>query len=157
VAAAAQAALAGTPPIPTYVIGVGSDFTNLDAIAAAGGTNKAMIVPVNNPTQTGPTFQAAVNMIRMASVPCQVTIPSPPNGQKINPNAVNVVLVSGGGAQTVLPYSADCSLASGWHYDDAANPTIVALCPAACMQAQGDASGNVTIAFGCQTDIGLTK
>jgi hypothetical protein len=93
----------------------------------------------------------------MASVPCQVSIPSPPDGQKINPNAVNVVLASGGGAQTVLPYSADCSLASGWHYDDAANPTVVVLCSAACTQAQGDPTGKVTIAFGCQTDVGPTK
>jgi von Willebrand factor type A domain len=157
VAALAQAALSGTPPISTYVIGVGSDFTNLDAIASGGGTTKAIIAPVNNPTQTGPTFQAALNAIRMASVPCQVSIPSPPDGQKINPSAVNVVLVSGGGGQTVLPYSADCSVASGWHYDDAANPKIVVLCAAACMQAQGDPSGNVTIAFGCQTDIGPTQ
>lgn len=157
VAAAAQGALMGTPPIPTYVIGVGSDFTNLDAIASGGGTMKAILVPVTNPTQTAPTFQAALNAIRMASVPCQVTIPPPPDGQKINPNAVNVVLVAGGGAQTVLAYSADCSVASGWHYDDAANPTAVVLCSAACMQAQSDPSGKVTIAFGCQTDLGASK
>jgi hypothetical protein len=102
-------------------------------------------------------FQSALNTIRTNSVPCQVSIPSPPDGQKINPSEVNVVLVSGGSAQTVLPYSADCSIAGGWHYDDAANPTIVVLCSAACMQAQGDPGGNVSIAFGCQTSIGVTK
>ena len=67
------------------------------------------------------------------------------------------MLVSGGGTQTVLPYSADCSAAGGWHYDDAANPTIVVLCSSACTQAQGDPGGNVSIAFGCQTNIGQTK
>jgi hypothetical protein len=157
VAAAAQATVMGTPSILTYVIGVGSDFSNLDAIASGGGTNKAIIVPVNNPAQTGPMFQSALNTIRTNSVPCQVSIPSPPDGQKINPSEVNVVLVSGGGAQTVLPYSGDCSIAGGWHYDDAANPTIVVLCSAACTQAQGDPGGNVSIAFGCQTSIGPTK
>jgi hypothetical protein len=157
VASAAQAAFSGTPSVLTYVIGVGSDFSNLDAIATGGGTNKAIIVPVNNPAQTGPMFQSALNTIRTNSVPCQVSIPSPPDGQKINPSEVNVVLVSGGGAQTVLPYSADCSSAGGWHYNDSANPTIVVLCSGACTQAQGDPGGNVSIAFGCQTDIGPTK
>jgi len=149
VAAAAQAALGGTPRIPTYVIGVGSDFTNLNAIAAGGGTTQAIIVPVTDPTQTGPTFQAALNTIRAASLPCQFTIPPPPDGQQINSNTVNVVLKSSSGKQTVVPYSADCADVTGWHYNDPSNPTTVTLCPSACTQAQ--ASGQVTIAFGCET------
>jgi Mg-chelatase subunit ChlD len=148
VAAVAQAALAGTPPISTYVIGVGSDFTNLNAIATAGGTKQAIIVPVTNPTQTGPTFQAALNTIRAAALPCQFTIPPPPDGQQIDPMTVNVVLQTGG-AQKVLPYSADCTDMTGWHYNDPTNPANVVLCASACTQAQG--SGDVTIAFGCRT------
>jgi hypothetical protein len=155
VAAAAQAALMGTPSIPTYVIGVGSDFTNLDAIAAGGGTKNAIIVPVTNPTQTEPVFQAALNQIRAASLPCQFAIPPPPDGQQINPQTVNVVLQASGGKQTVLPFSGDCTDVTGWHYDDPANPTNVQLCSSACTQAQG--SGNVTIAFGCQTAGGPIK
>ncbi len=157
VASAAQAALSGTPSIPTYVIGVGSDFTNLNAIASAGGTTKAIIVPVSNPTQTAPAFQTALNTIRAASLPCQLTIPPPPDGHQINPDTVNVILVNGSSQQTVLQYSADCSNVSGWHYDDAATPKNVVLCPTACTQAQGDPSGGVMIAFGCLTDVGPTR
>jgi hypothetical protein len=156
VSAAAQSALAGKPPIPTYVIGVGPDLQNLDAIAMAGGTKQAIMVPVNDPTQTEAAFLAALGAIRAASVPCDFAIPAPPNGQQINPGAVNVVLVDASGQQQVLPYSAACSNAGGWHYDNATAPTQVQLCSGACMQAQGAAAGNVTLAFGCTTS-GLTK
>jgi hypothetical protein len=156
VAAAAQAALSGTPPIPTYVIGVGPDLQNLDAIAMAGGTKQAIMVPVNDPTQTETAFLAALQSIRAASVPCAFAIPAPPNGEQINPGAVNVVLVGAGGQQQVLAYSANCSNTAGWHYDNAAAPTQVQLCSAACMQAQADNAGQVTLAFGCTTS-GLTR
>jgi hypothetical protein len=150
VAAVAMSALTGTPSIPTYVIGVGSDFTNLNAIASAGGTGKAMIVPVTNPTQTTPMFEGALNTIRSAALPCQFTIPAPPDGQQINPKTVNVVLQSSGGTQTVLDFSATCTNPNGWHYNAATNPTAVQLCPTACTAAQGNPMG-VTIAFGCMT------
>lgn len=156
VAAVAQAALAGTPSIPTYVIGVGPDLQNLDAIAAAGGTGQAMVVPVSDPTQTNVVFENALNSIRAASLSCQLTIPQPPNGQTINPDGVNVVLVSGSGQQNVLTYSADCSNPNGWHYDNPAAPRTVLLCTGACTTARSDAAGKVTLAFGCFTS-GLTQ
>jgi hypothetical protein len=157
VAAIAQAAFAGTPSIPTYVIGVGPDAQNLDAISTAGGTGKATMIPVSgDPTQTLSTFEAALQSVRAASLTCQLAIPAPPNGETINHNAVNVVLIAGTGQQTVLPYSADCSNQSGWHYDNPTNPTAVELCTAACSSARSDASGKVTLAFGCYTS-GLTK
>jgi hypothetical protein len=156
VAAVAQAAYAATPSIPTYVIGVGPDLQNLDAIATAGGTKQAMMVPVSDPTQTNAAFEAALQAIRTASLSCNLGIPQPPNGETINPNAVNVVLIDGKGQQTVLPYSADCSNANGWHYDNPAAPTAVELCTAACSTARSDAAGKVTLAFGCFTS-GLTQ
>jgi Mg-chelatase subunit ChlD len=156
VAAVAQAAFAGTPSIPTYVIGVGPDLQNLDAIAAAGGTGQAMMVPVSDPTQTNVVFENALKAIRTASLSCQLSIPKPPNGQTINPDSVNVVLINGGGQQTVLTYSADCSNPNGWHYDNPAAPTTVLLCTGACNSARSDAAGKVTLAFGCFTS-GLTQ
>jgi hypothetical protein len=156
VAAVAQAAFGGKPSIPTYVIGVGPDLQNLAAIATAGGTQQPIMIPVSDPTQTEGAFLAALDTIRAASVPCDFTIPAPPNGQQIDPGAVNVVLVSTSGQQQVLPYSAGCSNTAGWHYDNPVAPTQVQLCSAACMQAQGNASGQVTLAFGCTTN-GLTK
>ena len=150
VAAVAMAAKAGTPSIPTYVIGVGSDFTNLNAIASAGGTGSAIIVTVTNPTQTAPMFQSALDTIRSAALPCEFTIPAPPDGQEIDPNTVNVILQASGGSQTILPFSAMCADPNGWHYDDPTTPTAVELCPTACTAAQGNPMG-VTIAFGCMT------
>lgn len=156
VAAVAQAAFAGTPSIPTYVIGVGPDLQNLDAIASAGGTQQSIMVPVNDPTQTGQTFESALNSIRTASLPCQFSIPPAPSGKTINPYAVNVILVDPKGNQNVLTYSADCSNTSGWHYDNPTAPTAVLLCSGACSSARGDAGGKVTLAFGCNTS-GLSQ
>ncbi|MGH7437596.1 MAG: vWA domain-containing protein [Polyangiaceae bacterium] len=155
VAAVAMGAKAGTPSIPTYVIGVGSDFTNLNAIASAGGTGQAIIVPVTNPAQTAPMFRSALNTIRSAALPCEFTIPPPPDGQEINPNTVNVI-VQGSGGQTVLPFSATCTDMNGWHYDSPSLPTAVQLCPQACTLAQGNPKG-VSIAFGCMTASGPPK
>jgi von Willebrand factor type A domain len=147
----AQAALAGKPSIPTYVIGVGPDLQNLDAIASAGGTGQAIVVPVNDPTQTGQTFESALNGIRSASLPCQFSIPPAPSGKIINPYAINVLLVDAKGDQSVLTYSANCSNPSGWHYDNPMAPTTVLLCSSACSSARADAGGKVTLAFGCDT------
>jgi hypothetical protein len=155
VAAVAQAAFAGKPSIPTYVIGVGPDAQNLNAIASAGGTNQPIMVPVNDPTQTGPIFESALNAIRTASLPCQFSIPPAPAGEMINPYAINVILIDAKGSQSVLTYSANCSNASGWHYDNPMTPTAVLLCSGACSSARADAAGKVTLAFGCDTS-GLT-
>ena len=65
----------GTPKIPTFVIGVGSDTSNLDAIAQAGGTGNAFIVDTNMPVDT--QFLAALNKIRGSALGCNYKIPAP--------------------------------------------------------------------------------
>jgi hypothetical protein len=156
VAAAAEAALQGSPSIPTYVIGVGSDFTNLNAIAAGGGTKQATIVSVTDPAKTSGIFQQALDAIRAQTLSCDFALPQPPSGQQINPLAVNVVFDDGSGKQTTLTYDATCASGAGWHYDDLAAPTKVELCPATCQAVQADAKGALTLAFGCKT-FGVTK
>ena len=71
----AAAALAGTPSLLTFVIGVGSSLTSLNGIAAAGGTGQAFIVDAAG-ADPGGQFLAAMNAIRgSAAVGCQYTIP----------------------------------------------------------------------------------
>ncbi len=65
VSAIAASGFSGTPSIQTFVIGVGSSLTSLNAIAQAGGTSQAIIVDTsNNPTQQ---FIDALNTIRDTS------------------------------------------------------------------------------------------
>lgn len=155
VAAAAQAALKGTPSIPTYVIGVGPNLTNLNAIATAGGT-QAVMVSVSDPAQTRTQFQQALDTIRSQTLSCDFALPTPPNGQTLDPNAVNVVFIDGSGKQTTLTYDGACTNGLGWHYDNLAAPTKVELCPATCQTIQADHKGEITLAFGCKTQV-ITK
>jgi hypothetical protein len=155
VSASASAAFAGSPSIPTYVIGIGTSLVNLQSIAAAGGTTNAVLVDVGNPATTTSKLTQALDTIRGQSIPCDIALPAPPNGQTLDINSVNV-LITKGGAQTTLTYNKECTGGKGWHYDDANAPTKVVLCTDECTAAKGS-SGKVQIAFGCATQGGVAK
>lgn len=150
VAAAAEAAFKATPSIPTYVIGVGPALTNLNRIAAAGGTGTASMVSVSDPTKTAATFQAVLDKIRGQILSCDFALPPPPAGKLLDVDAVNVAYSSGAG-ESILTYSADCAGGSGWRYDNLAGPSRVQLCPATCDAARAAGDGKLTVAFGCKT------
>ena len=152
---AAEAATAlSTDGFSTYVIGVGSATTNLDTIAASGGTESAFIVSTSDPGTTTKEFAAAIASIQH-ELGCTYSIPSPGEGQKLDPAKVNVELTSGG-VESTLPYSQDCSDASGWYYDDPTSPTQVILCASACTKAESSGSSSIQIVFGCDT-VGAPK
>jgi hypothetical protein len=154
VASAAQAAYQASTSVPTYVIGVGSALTSLDAIASAGGTNKAFIISVTDPTQTRGDLQKAFEAIRsQVKVSCNFDVPAAPAGQQLDKDHINVGFTPGGGAETPLVYSKDCSAQNGWRYDDPAAPTKIELCPASCGLAQSDPNGKLKVAVGCKTNV----
>jgi hypothetical protein len=146
--AAIAAGVAST--IPTYVIGVGDQLTSLNQLAQSGGTQSAFIVSTQN-GQVGAQFSAAMDAIRGASLGCEYAIPAPPAGQTLDFGKVNVQFTATGGSPTTLTYSADCSNASGWHYDDANAPKKILLCQGACDTAKADSGGKVDVVLGCQT------
>lgn len=146
----AAPAAAGTPKILTFVIGVGTSLSSLNAIAAAGGTGNAFIVDTGgNVLQQ---FQAALTAIQGKALGCQYAIPQPPDGQVIDFTKVNVQLTLGG-VSKVLPYvdsEAKCDPTSGgWHYDDALAPTKILLCAQTCTAVSADTSPKVDIQLGC--------
>lgn len=151
IAEKAKASFTAATSIPTYVIGVGSALTNLNAIAEAGGTKKAFIVEVNDPEQTTASFAAALASVRAQSASCDFSLPPPPEGKTLDFNSVNVVLTDPAGTETIVPYDSSC-LNGGWHYDDRSAPKKVELCAASCAQAQASNGGKVSLAFGCATD-----
>jgi hypothetical protein len=155
VASTAQVSFVGQPSIPVYVIGVGPQLQDLNAIAAAGGTQSAFMISVSDPNATQEQLLTALNTVRAQQVACDFAFPAPPPGEQLDPLRVNVAFESSNGEQ-VLTYSADCSAGTGWHYDNPAAPSRVLLCPQTCSAVQADQSGGLKLAFGCQTK-GVTK
>jgi von Willebrand factor type A domain len=139
----------GTPKIPTFVIGVGSDTSNLNAIAQAGGTGNAFIVDTSMPVDT--QFLAALNKIRGSALGCNYKIPAPQSGStdftKVN------VQFSSGGKKTIFPQVADkaaCpSSGNAWYYDNPTTPTEIVLCTATCGAVS--VGGEIDVLTGCET------
>jgi hypothetical protein len=139
VAAVAQRAFMGTPPISTYVLGVGPETGNLDQIAQAGGTNAAYMV-----TNSGAAaLLAALNAIRT-----QVTTTSTTTmgtkiacSQKLDPSQRDLDWAAArmtrevNKTSVVVPPVANlaaCGTSEGWYYDDPKMPTQLVFCPATC-------------------------
>lgn len=155
----AEGALAGTPSVRTYVIGVGEQLVSLNAIAAAGGTEGAFLVDGDQGTQQA--FIDALNAIRGKALSCEVKIPPPPAGQTLDPGKVNVELALDAMKTTFtyVPDAAGCAGApESWYYDNPANPTQIILCTAACkkVQAAGD-QAELNVAFGCASIVAEPK
>jgi hypothetical protein len=89
-------------------------------------------------------------------VSCEWTIPEPPEGEQLDPGAVNVQFTSsdtvthtiygvGGAAECTADHYA-------WYYDDPQYPQRVIACPQACAFMQADLGGRVDVLFGCATE-----
>jgi len=138
--------------ILTYVVGVrnppgGPDtVTNLNAVAEAGGSDRAFFVETGDPTQTASDFKAAIETIRANVASCTLAIPPPPNGEELDPDELNVTY-----NQLQLGYDQDCALTRGWRYDDPERPSSIVLCSEVCAQVQADPTRELAIEYGCDT------
>ncbi|MCC6646897.1 MAG: VWA domain-containing protein [Polyangiaceae bacterium] len=140
----------GNPSVPVFVVGVGNSLQNLDAIAAAGGTQKAIIVNSGDSAQ----FLQAMKDIQGKSIGCEYKVPAPPPGQSFDPTKVNVRYTGTGKPAVVLPNvtgAAACGAAGGWYYDVPNAPTKIILCKSSCDTAQADSGAKVEIEIGCNT------
>lgn len=140
--------------IPTYVIGVGDALSNLDQVAQGGGTQKALIVADQNPTQIQADFQKAIQTIKQSALSCDYGIPTPPSGETLETGKVNVVYKNGSSTET-LSYNQSCAGGTGWRYDDANNPTRILMCDGSCATVK--TAGSVDVLFGCKTQTGPVK
>jgi hypothetical protein len=139
--------------IKTFVIGLpGSNLQALDALAAAGGTAKAIDV-----SGGAAAFIAALNGIRSkisvgTALECQWKIPPPQDGQVFDPAKVNVAFTPKGGMVQEFGYvaQADCArAANAWYFDDPAKPTQVFVCPTTCDTLKASSGAEVNVSFGC--------
>jgi len=149
----AAAAAAVAAQIPTYVIGVGKSLTSLNAIAIGGGTEKAFVVSSDGmgqtPEKTRQDLLDAVNLIRGQAISCEIDIPAPPVGKKLDPDKVDVQFTGDGKPAASLKYGTDCVGDAAWHYDNATTPTKIELCTNACSAVKADAKGKLDVVFGC--------
>lgn len=146
----AAAAAAVADHLPTYVIGVGDELASLRTIAQGGGTGDAFIVSLNNPEQTRTDLLDAINLIRGKSISCELPIPAPPAGKKLDPNKVNVHFKSAANGDVSLVYGTECTGQTQWHYDDEGAPTKILLCDDACQTIKADPKGSLGVEFACQ-------
>lgn len=157
----AAAALASSPGIRTFVVGVFADSdtdaqTNLDSIASAGGTDRAFITGTG--TDVADRLSDALSSIRESTFSCDQQLPEPPAGMTLDLTRVNVEFVSGAG-RSVVPFveaSDRCDpMLGGWHYGDdgSGNPERIVLCPATCDSVNQQPQGQLEIRVGCATII----
>jgi hypothetical protein len=147
----AAAAYAGTPSISTFVIGVGSELSALNGIAAAGGTGQATLVDTGGNAQA--QFLAALDAARRSAIPCDFAIPA---DSGVDPSETNVEYAPVNATAQDFVFVGDvtgCSKAptDGWYFDDPTTPTKVILCDAACDTVKADDRGQVNVVFGCPT------
>jgi hypothetical protein len=129
--AAASAGAAGSPPIRTYVLGIGPNLANLNAIAQAGGTGHAYLV------ESGGTeaLTAALNDIRADTISCQYVLPTLDAGELDAGGVLIETRVGLYGSETAVsqvPDATACGASGGWFFDDPLKPKTITLCPATC-------------------------
>lgn len=145
--------IVGAPAYPSESPKCGSNAVNTgtEYIALAKLT-KGKWFPICL-TDFGPVFTEMAKSIA-TRVACELGIPEPPSGEKIDYNKVNVTYASstGGGTSETISYDdkSPCdSGANGWQYN--ADKTKILLCGDACKKVQADLSAKVTVEFGCGT------
>ncbi len=149
----AAAAFAAKPSIPTYVLGVGPNLTELNKIASAGGTNTAFLIDTKGDAAS--QLAKALASIRTTAVlGCTYTIPAPPDGQTLEPGYVNVDYTNSKGVVTSVlqdPTGTVCAKGSGWEYSP--DGKQINLCGAACDTVKADPGGKIQVLFGCNETV----
>lgn len=137
---------------PTYVIGVGSNLSNLNGLAAAGGTNTALLIEGTAASDVGAKIRDRLESIR-SQFSCELAIPATqPDGTAVKLGELNVQLTTSSGAQGLV-YSQDCAVPGAFRYDMPAAPSKVVLCPSSCSSARADTSTTIELLFRCSTQV----
>ena len=140
-----------TPPIKTYVLGIGPFLNNLNQIAQGGGTGMAYLVDMGGAA----ALVAALAAIRQNTLSCDYKIPSLDGGLDLK--KINVsTRVGPSGLHTEILQVADassCGAGGGWFFDSASNPTKITLCPGTCGPLQVTDGSELQVLIGCPTRI----
>jgi hypothetical protein len=136
--------------IKSYVLGVGPNLDNLNAIAAASGTKSAFLVQSGGAA----AILNALNAIRAdAQIPCALAVPTAA-GKQVDYQTVNVRMADASCKVTTFlnvrePARCDPA-AGGWYYDNPTQPGGIQLCPATCEQTRA-VGAQLVLSVGCMT------
>jgi hypothetical protein len=154
----ARAAQSGDQPVRTFVIGVfnpgdGASINNVNAIAAAGGTEQAVTIDAGGEVEA--EFLDALRAIREGSLACQFQIPQ--TGPLLDYFSVNLQFDTGEARQQLGFVASEAACATSpnsWHYDvdpNVSKPSAIQVCPDVCDQFRATPTGSITLQLGCQT------
>jgi hypothetical protein len=153
--------------IKTFVIGSpGSEGArrSLSQMAEAGGTSSGNCAHdgrpkychfdmTEQPDFTGALRDALASISGLA-LSCVYDIPPPPAGSNLDPSKVNVMFTPQGGDREVIGQSADGGCVEGWQYSP--NQSQILLCGDTCNRVKAS-SGQVTLQFGCATQVSIPR
>ncbi|MDF3069076.1 MAG: hypothetical protein K0R38_4677 [Polyangiaceae bacterium] len=155
-AALAKEALDGPAHVRTLVVAstslAAADTSNFERIAAAGGTLRPVMI--DSRRDFGKQLGDALDATAAREVACDLALPEPPAGKRLDYDTINVVL--NGEERTTLPRvggPSSCGAAGGWYYD--VDPTLGApsrlnVCKSSCARTQ---AVQLEIELGCQTRV----
>lgn len=154
----ARAAQQSAQPVRTFVIGVfppgdGASINNVNAIAAAGGTQQAVAIDAGGEVEA--EFLEALRTISEGTLACQFQIPE--SETLLDYFSVNLQFDSGDTRQQLafVPNEAACATSpNSWHYDvdpNVSQPSAIQVCPAVCDQFRAATSGSISFQLGCRT------
>jgi hypothetical protein len=139
--------------ISTFVIGVGSSLTSLNALAAAGGTKQAFIVDTGG--DVAKQFAAALDQIRGQAVSCDFAVPS---DGSVDSTKVNATYTPAGSANASDIFNvADATKCDSknqdWYFNG--DKSQISLCPNVCQTLAS--GGTVQVVLGCPTKIQIIQ
>lgn len=141
-----------TPECDEYSANEGAVYKEL--IARTNGIFGDLCLQDNN--EFDAVFdQITTEVITHVTMPCQWTLPSPPDDSELDPELVNVEFASASGSQKigkVVSRDKCDEVAEGWYYDDENEPTQILICPQTCDWIQGKPEAEMRIKFGCKTE-----
>lgn len=152
-AAVAKKSYDGANHIRTYVLGIGPNLSDLDKLAANGGTDKALLVDTTKDLAT--ELASKLGEIRSAvAVDCVYNVPDAPAGQNFD-GRVNVKYTGSDGKMTQIGYNDASDCQEGWQYVDSTKQQIK-LCGSTCDSVTTDsmkpgAMPRVDVEYGCST------
>jgi hypothetical protein len=133
----------------------GGDRSGFERIAKAGGTGRALSIDprADFAQQLGDALRATADR----KVACDLALPEAPTAERLDYDAVNVVL-DGADGRTTFPRVADsssCSANGGWYYDvdpAVAAPSRLNMCKASC-ERLSMATSKLRVELGCKTAV----
>lgn len=140
-----------TPECDKYAADEGAVYKEL--INRTGGVFGDLCLQENN--EFDAVFDNIISKVMThVTMPCEWTIPTPPQNDTLDPSKVNVVFDDGTKNVVIgkVASEAECqNVENGWYYDDAAKPTKIFVCPQTCEWIQGRPDAEMVIKFGCET------